>query len=484
MESIISEIDINIKEEKEFITLLNGLGSIILFFFKDSLRGNENLVKSIKSFQNELFLLKSIPENASNKIILYNSELLNKINCNEFNLRQFFEKVKNLYKLMKEKKQLFSKLTNSNYQIKLDYNKLNHLSKENLYIKEYNEKLIKAIGAKTLIINQLEIDLENAKNSNLFGDSILSNQQEVDELKEEIKKLSLEKEQQRKLLEKKGIEIIGGEKFETLKEEIIERLQNEIEDLKKKINISKQIEDFIKENKALIEPIIEDENKNLKKKLSNSEEEINSLKLNYEKKVEENQYLKSKLEIYEKEKSSLREENEQLVKEIDGLNNKYKELEMHYPNNKIINSINNININNRIRLDDVINKIILFIQENEKLKKENEKLKNEKKMLLELNIKSIKRSYFENTSLELIQEEEYDKEKMSARAKISDNIQNLSVDYPDISNIIEKYKELEFNYKTLNSKINKSKDLLKTETNDKILRIELSKILGLVDNKE
>ena len=294
----------------------------------------------------------------------------------------------------------------------------------------------------------------------------------------------MEKEQQRKLLEKKGIEIIGGEKFETLKEEIIERLQNEIEDLKKKINISKQIEDFIKENKALIEPIIEDENKNLKKKLSNSEEEINSLKLNYEKKVEENQYLKSKLEIYEKEKSSLREENEQLVKEIDGLNNKYKELEMHYPNNKIINSINNININNRIRLDDVINKIILFIQENEKLKKENEKLKNEKKMLLELNIKSIKRSYFENTSLELIQEEEYDKEKMSARAKISDNIQNLSVDYPDISNIIEKYKELEFNYKTLNSKINKSKDLLKTETNDKILRIELSKILGLVDNKE
>ena len=139
MESIISEIDINIKEEKEFITLLNGLGSIILFFFKDSLRGNENLVKSIKSFQNELFLLKSIPENASNKVILYNSELLNKINCNEFNLRQFFEKVKNLYKLMKEKKQLFSKLTNSNYQIKLDYNKLNHLSKENLYIKEYNE---------------------------------------------------------------------------------------------------------------------------------------------------------------------------------------------------------------------------------------------------------------------------------------------------------------------------------------------------------
>ena len=101
-------------------------------------------------------------------------------------------------------------------------------------------------------------------------------------------------------------------------------------------------------------------------------------------------------------------------------------------------------------------------------------------MLTELNLKSIKRSCFENSSE--LEKEEYNKEEMSNRAKIIDNIQNIKVDFPEISNIIEKYKEFEYNNKMLNCMINKCKDLLRTETNNKNLRLGLSKILGL-DNK-
>lgn len=472
-ESIISKIDINtnIKEEIEFIIPINDLGSLLINYFQGALSNNEKINNSIKSFQNDFFLLKSIPENISNKVLQFNSELLEKIYLNDFILRKFFEKAKNLFNLMKEKKQNYSKNANSNYQIKLDYNKLEDLTKKNQTLTKENEKLKiikenleKEIESKTLKINNLELE-----NYQLTKDEDLSYQKsKIEELNEEIKAITSEKEELEEILAKKGIKIIGGVEIELSKEDILEEYKTKISNLTQQNEILK---DFSQKYQKLIESDIYGENRDLKNKLARfNEEEINSLETNYEKKLKENDDLKSKLSNNEKEINLLKEKNEILLKEIGDLNTKYKELERNYPNNEIINGLNNININNQISIDGVIDKLTLFIQENERLKR----------IISELNIKSIKRSCFENQSeLEKIPEEEYNEAKMSEFAKKIDNYQNLSVDHPNVSEIIEKYRKLEFLNNIFNNMINKSKNLLKTEKNDKNLRNELSNILEL-----
>ena len=454
-ESILCKIDINTDEEKEFLTPLNDLNSLIFNFIKTSIIDYENSVQLIKSFQNELFSL-NFPENISDRIINHNSNLINKLNSSDLRLRQFFEKVKNLFQLMKEKKRLLK--INSN-------NNINELSQQLSMIKEHNEKLKTEIGAKILIQNQLDLEILELK------DKLQSSNQnqKMKELNEEIKRISFEKEQMEKILERYGIQVVGGEEINIPKDDIIEKYKNENEKLWQKVKNLEEMADFSKQNKQLIESSIYSQNSDLIITLAKNDEEIKSLKKDNENIFKENENLKSIITNKEEELNSLKEKNGKLLEEINDLNTKFRELERERTNlnNRILNNLNNININNRIKIDANI-------------KDENEKLKNVIKMLTELNLKSIKRSCFENSSE--LEKEEYNKEEMSNRAKIIDNIQNIKVDFPEISNIIEKYKEFEYNNKMLNCMINKCKDLLRTETNNKNLRLGLSKILGL-DNK-
>ena len=455
-ESILCKIDIDTDEEKEFLTPLNDLNSLIFNFMKASIIDYENSNKLIKSFQNELLSLNSIPENISDRIINHYSILLTKITSSDLRLRQFFEKVKNLFQLMKEKKRLLK--INSN-------NNINELSQQLSMIKEHNEKLKTEIGAKILIQNQLDLEILELK------DKLQSSNQnqKMKELNEEIKRISFEKEQMEKILERYGIQVVGGEEINVPKDDIIEKYKNENEKLWQKVKNLEEIADFSKQNKQLIESSIYSQNSDLIITLAKNDEEIKSLKKDNENIFKENENLKSIITNKEEELNSLKEKNGKLLEEINDLNTKFRELERERTNlnNRILNNLNNININNRIKIDANI-------------KDENEKLKNVIKMLTELNLKSIKRSCFENSSE--LEKEEYNKEEMSNRAKIIDNIQNIKVDFPEISNIIEKYKEFEYNNKMLNCMINKCKDLLRTETNNKNLRLGLSKILGL-DNK-
>ena len=455
-ESILCKIDIDTDEEKEFLTPLNDLNSLIFNFMKASIIDYENSNKLIKSFQNELLSLNSIPENISDRIINHYSILLTKITSSDLRLRQFFEKVKNLFQLMKEKKRLLK--INSN-------NNINELSQQLSMIKEHNEKLKTEIGAKILIQNQLDLEILELK------DKLQSSNQnqKMKELNEEIKRISFEKEQMEKILERYGIQVVGGEEINIPKDDIIEKYKNENEKLWQKVKNLEEIADFSKQNKQLIESSIYSQNSDLIITLAKNDEEIKSLKKDNENIFKENENLKSIITNKEEELNSLKEKNGKLLEEINDLNTKFRELERERTNlnNRILNNLNNININNRIKIDANI-------------KDENEKLKNVIKMLTELNLKSIKRSCFENSSE--LEKEEYNKEEMSNRAKIIDNIQNINVDFPDISTIIAKYKEFEYNNKMLNCMINKCKDLLRTETNNKNLRLGLSKILGL-DNK-
>ena len=481
-ESITSETDISIEEEKEFISKINDLGSLITNFYQISVWNNENLSKTLKSLLNELIFL-TFHENISNKINRYSLELINEINSIDFQLRLFLEKVKNLYEIMKEKKHIFSRITNSNYRIKLDNNKDNNLSKESLYIKEYNKKLLKEIETKVLKINQLELQILQLKEDK---DS-LNQKQIITELNEQIKKISIENEQQRKILEQNGIEIVGGEILNISKEDILQRYQNENEKLKKKIKLLEEKSYFSNENINLIQSDIYDENIDLKNKIKESEKEKNKVKIEGEPLVKINDEMKNKIENNEEEINNLKINNLNLARDFNDLNYKYKDLEKNNPNNKIINDINNININlnDKISCDGVINNLIPLIKENEILKNENEKLekkikkfKDEKKFISELDLDSIKGIYLENLS----EEEKYNIKKMPVQSRNKDILQNILLDYPNIYNIIYNYRKLEYNKEEYIIMVEKSKDLLKKEINDKNLRIELSKILGLDNN--
>lgn len=457
-ESIISSIDINlnIKEEKEFISFINYLNSLIVNYFQISLGDNEEIDELTKSFEDELCLLESIPENVSNIIMKYNSKIKKIINSIDFNLREFFWKVKNLFELIKEKKQNYSKNANSNYQINSDDNKLQNLSKENKKLKENNRKLEKKCGQLTSKIIELELENYQIKKDN----DLTHLKKKNEELNEDIKKIKSEKEKLEEILDEKGINIIGGVEIEVPKDEILKKYENKIRKLEKENKILKEFKDFEKKHQNSIESDICGDNNDLKSILSINDEEMNSLK--------KNEILLKDVDDL-KDKLSKEKEDNNISKDIDSLNIKYKELKRDYPKNKIINSINNININNEISIDGIINKLI-------SLTKENEKLKNELNFISELNIKSIKRSCFE---IGPESEEEYNNEMMSDHSKKLDNYQNLAVDSPNIFHLVEKGKELDF---TLNIMIKKIKDLLITEKNDKNLRIELSKILELNNN--
>ena len=349
----INKIEINSNEEKEFISSINDLSSLIIEFFQTSKRNNENLNESIKSFKNNLLRLKSIPEDILNKINLYNLELEDKIDSNDSYLRQFFEKVKKKYKIMEEKKPIYSESININY-----------ISQVIQRIKKNNEEIRKEIGAKVLIINNLKLQILQ-----LEEDMDLSNQKKkIEELNEIIKKISIENDQQRKLLEKNGLEIVGGEVLNISKADILERYQNENQKLKEKIKI---LGDFDKQYKKLIQYGSYRENINLKNNLKEDENEMDVLK-----------------------KNLIKIKDVKLIREKDEPNSKHKELENNYTNNNFINSLNNININSQIYFDRKINRLNQLEKENEKLKKENQKLKDEINSL-----KSKKRNSFENPKM-------------------------------------------------------------------------------------
>ena len=287
-ESILCKIDINTDEEKEFLTPLNDLKSLIFNFIKTSIIDYENSFQLIKSFQNELFSL-NFPENISDRIINHNSNLINKLNSSDLRLRQFFEKVKNLFQLMKEKKQLLK--INSN-------NNINELSQQLSMIKEHNEKLKTEIGAKILIQNQLDLEILELK------DKLQSSNQnqKMKELNEEIKRISFEKEQMEKILERYGIQVVGGEEINIPKDDIIEKYKNENEKLWQKVKNLEEIADFSKQNKQLIESSIYSQNSDLIITLAKNDEEIKSLKKDNEKILKENENLKNIINNKEEEK--------------------------------------------------------------------------------------------------------------------------------------------------------------------------------------
>ena len=177
-----------------------------------------------------------------------------------------------------------------------------------------------------------------------------------------------------------------------------------------------------------------------------------------------------------------------LPKEFNALQKQYNELELKYKqslknknnsnNNNINNNINNININNINNNGEIIK----ILDEIKKIKKENELIKKKNSALVsQLEEKEIKNNCFdtksENANLSNY-EEEFDLRAMAIGAKEKNRSQDINIDYPGIQNVKDKYRELNFYYKSM---INLVRDLLlniQVNAKNKTYVTELCKIVG------
>ena len=155
----------------------------------------------------------------------------------------------------------------------------------------------------------------------------------------------------------------------------------------------------------------------------NNADEINSLKKENEKLIE--QILK------------LSDENAKIQKEQGELQKQY-----HKIKNEKKSAISNAN---NISNDEIVNELKRVKKENEQIKKKNDEL------ISKLEDKEIKNNY-DNKSDDGNKsnyEEEFDLRKMAKGAKDKNRSQDNNIDYPGIQLYKEKYRELDFNYNTL-----------------------------------
>ena len=287
---------------------------------------------------------------------------------------------------------------------------------------EKYKKLIKNIEAKDRIIIQLRREIIELKEENKivlidneFKDidkkNILKYQilltkqkREIKELNEQLKKVSFEKEQMSKILDKDGIEIVGGEVLNNKKEYNEENLKYENVRLKEELeNRLQGISNYIKEQNIIIKSIIDGENyyfkkqnlnllkdnKNLKSKLEKYEKDLNLFKQKNENIfIRENIDLKSKLDDYESKIKLMQIKYEEKFRENRSLNSSIK----NYAEEVNLLIIKNENLENEIKQlkeekEDLKNKNENLLEQNDKLrnyeilKNENEELKNEKEKL-------------------------------------------------------------------------------------------------------
>ena len=293
----------------------------------------------------------------------------------------------------------------TNLDIKNEYNKIISEIKnkakelEFLYDKknEENEQLKCEIATKEMKILNLQIEIENIKSSN----DILIDKNESN-LKTKIIELNKKIEEQNNIIREINDKYINA----TIENG---KLQKYKENQFRPNNIS---EELIRENNDL-----KNENEDLKEK-------INNLKFMLNSKSGGNEDSSIITKDDEKEKS--------FKSKFENLQRKYNDSGNHDENETIKE----------------------LQKDNERLKKLNSSLVNR--------IEGLKRSNIYNKTEDeklSVYDEEFDLQKMAKGANAKNISQDLNIDYPGLQNIKEKYRELDYFYKTLEYNISK---LLKT----------------------
>ena len=278
-------------------------------------------------------------------------------------------------------------------------------------------------------IKMLKNDIQKLSDENLAKEEKnIQNQNTISSLESKIKELEMQKEELNKKYN--DLENMSNEQIQKIKSQ--ENKDKNLQELINNLNLSNAYKNLAEMNKAeLISMImdkdklyqkLEEEKKNLEKKISEMENKKNELEKNLSEFEAKNNTLNKKNEILNNEVDSLKKENEKLSKEKADLNNMVKE------EKKLVEKMKN---------------------QNELLTKENAKievLSNENKKLKEDIINKDDIISKGNNKISLLQKTLDDKEE---------KIKNLEKENQTINN---QYNELlnKYNDKLLNDK-NKEK---------------------------
>ena len=495
IKSVFEESNIKNSVNRPWNNLNESLNRILENYKNENQKLKTDFHEKIKYYQDQLKnvkneLLEKIQINMENDI--RSKKQINDIK-NDYDIKMEEVKNKNIIidnyiNLCQEaNNNLMNRIRQINQKVSAQEMKIIQLEEEN---QDLNEKIKELYNLKDSN-NLKDIDLR-LKEENINLKNKLEEQNQTNEkLKEELKVISNEHDSYHRRLLSLGIKYIGDHESKITRDEGFEILNDKVKQLTEqnenmKDLIETLIKDFLckyKEKKEENEKYDDEKGKlqydiieELKQKVfkaikgqGNNTDEINSLKKENEKLIE--QILK------------LSDENAKIQKEHDILQKQY-----HTIKNEKKGKISHIN---NASNDQILNELKKVKKENEEIKKKNDEL------ISKLEEKEIKHNYDNRSEDGYISnyEEEFDLRKMAKGAKDKNRSQDNNIDYPGIQIYKEKYRELDFNYNSLESLV---KNLLlniqvgpknKNYVNQlcKIVRFDLettNKILSNKNNKK
>jgi len=460
---------------------------------------NESLNRILENYKNENQKLKI---DFHEKIKYYQEQLKNAKN-------ELLEKVQiSMEKDNENKKQINNikndydkKMEEVNNKNKIIDNYINLVQEANNNLMNRISQMNKKISAQELKIIQLEEEnqelqekikeLYNLKDSNNLNDidlrlkeeninlkNKLEEQNQINEkLKEELKVISNEHDSYHRRLLSLGIKYIGEHESEITKEEGFEILNDELKQLKQQNETLKDmIETLIKDFLGKYKEKKEEENQkydDANGKLKEQYDMLEKLKETTIKIINGQGNNANEVNLLKKENGKLIEQIAKLTDENVKIQIEYNDLQKKYGKikNEKKNAISNIN---NAGNDEIVNELKKVKKENEQIKKKNNEL------ISQLEEKEIKHN-FDNKSEDGNKsnyEEEFDLRKMAKGAKEKNRSQDNNIDYPGIQLYKEKYRELDFNYNSLESLV---KDLLlnvQVGNKNKNYVTQLCKIVG------
>ena len=495
IKSVFEESNIKNSVNRPWNNLNESLNRILENYKNENQKLKTDFHEKIKYYQDQLKnvkneLLEKIQINMENDI--RSKKQINDIK-NDYDIKMEEVKNKNIIidnyiNLCQEaNNNLMNRIRQINQKVSAQEMKIIQLEEEN---QDLNEKIKELYNLKDSN-NLKDIDLR-LKEENINLKNKLEEQNQTNEkLKEELKVISNEHDSYHRRLLSLGIKYIGDHESKITRDEGFEILNDKVKQLTEqnenmKDLIETLIKDFLckyKEKKEENEKYDDEKGKlqydiieELKQKVfkaikgeGNNADEINSLKKENEKLIE--QILK------------LSDENAKIQKEHDILQKQYYTIK-----NEKKGKISHIN---NASNDQILNELKKVKKENEEIKKKNDEL------ISKLEEKEIKHNYDNRSEDGYISnyEEEFDLRKMAKGAKDKNRSQDNNIDYPGIQIYKEKYRELDFNYNSLESLV---KNLLlniqvgpknKNYVNQlcKIVRFDLettNKILSNKNNKK
>ena len=433
------------------------------------LNDNNILINNLKE---EKMKLNDEIVQLKNKISVIEEEKNDIQKNNELNNNDKNEEIEKIKNELDEKNKYINELRNKVINLESQYDKLK-LKEDNIIIE--NESLSKELNIYKNKCDKLQIDY-NLNNYNLSKELNELNKKYniINEESKQINELKIEKEKMlQKIIEYKNNEELNMQQIKALKEHI-----KEIE--KKKNNIS-DIDIFEGNDDAI--------------------EEYNKMRILYEEQLNKNKELENKIHYKDEQIEGLRIVIDKFADEKMSFNEKKKNSGKNINNiniNKIINNIHNSNSINNHRYNndkddeisfnndkDILNqlkeaKIIInkLIEDKKILEEENKNLKDNNKLL--------RSEYKSEGGIDILpegnEEEEYTMKKMVNAAKKRNQSEDIKIDYPGLSNIKQKYDELETKFRKLEEAVLNLLNNLKCTSEIKPMIIDICNALEIGDD--